>query len=227
MNQPELAFTLRPSVLRKLMSLRQVLLALACSLFMFFAALGAYAVFWSAWYRLPRGSSETIDMRKDKLSAKCYVTFCSSLANNPHGFPGHAYIVWATESNAELRECESLGFVPSSLVCAVASMFQHVPGALAIDGAINDRINLDQLTVIVDPEAFERSQNVCRKWNISDFKTGERDCCAFVTLAASEIGLVTPRSSYIFPQDYLSELKRLNRDRDLRISPRVHFTVLN
>jgi hypothetical protein len=217
MKQSELALTLSPTAPGMLMPLRHILLALGCTLLVFFGALGAYAIFWGVFYRLPRGSSELIDMRRDKSSPKRYVTFCSSLANNPHGFPGHAYIVWASESNADLRKCESLGFVPSSLQCAVASMFQHVPGALAIDGAINDRVNLDQFTVIVDSETFERSRRVSRSWNVADFKTGERDCCAFATLVAREIGLATPQSSYIFPQDYLRELKRLNRD--LRISP--------
>jgi hypothetical protein len=84
-------------------------------------------------------------------------------------------------------------------------------------GAQDNCRNLDKLTVIVDPTTFERSRQLCNHWNQSNFQTGVRDCCAFTKLIAKDIGLKTPDKSYIYPQDYISELKLLNRQ--LKITP--------
>ena len=55
---------------------------------------------WAVAYRLPRSADKTIDRRSPlsrRFGPACRLSFCAGLANNPHGFPGHAYVVWASQ----------------------------------------------------------------------------------------------------------------------------------
>ncbi|MBK9202920.1 MAG: hypothetical protein IPL73_10885 [Candidatus Obscuribacter sp.] len=58
-------------------------------------ALLGYAAWWGVAYRLPRAQDKTIDMRSVTYGQPRQLVFCAGLANNPHGYPGHAYVIWA------------------------------------------------------------------------------------------------------------------------------------
>src|SRR5579862_7032030 len=58
-------------------------------------ALLAYAAIWAVWYRIPVLAPETVDLRQWQTEKPYYVSFCAALASNPHGFPGHCYVVWS------------------------------------------------------------------------------------------------------------------------------------
>jgi hypothetical protein len=190
---------------------KPILIALGCMFLTIVGIVVAYGVGWGVWYRMPRGADEVVDLRRSR-----HVIFCAALANNTHGFPGHAYVAWTADQNCDLKRADSIGFVPRYADVIVPSLYKSVPGLL-MPGAHDNYRNLDKLTVIVDPATFERSRKLCNNWNQSNFQTGVRDCCAFTKLIAKDIGLKTPDKSYIYPQDYISELKLLNRQ--LKITP--------
>ena len=196
--------------------MKLILVVLCCTALTIIGLFAAYAAIWGAWYRLPRGADEVIDMRKSQHDSPRYVVFCAALANNQLGFPGHAYVVWTADKNCDFKRADSIGFVPRYADVIVPSLYKFVPGILVSASRDNWR-NLDKLTVIVDPTTFEKSRKLCDNWNQSDFQTGVRDCCAFTKLIAKDIGLKTPGKSYIYPQDYISRLKLLNRQ--LKIAP--------
>lgn len=162
-----------------------------------------YLLFWAVRYRMPFDSGGVIDMRADKNAVPYRVEIRASLASNPHGFPGHAYVVWQDGENA--------GYVPARAQDQISSLFSRVPGCMQFDGDRSNRINLNKLSVIVDKQEYERTKALAHAWNTHDFKVGERDCVAFVNAIASELQLHRPKPYYKFPQDYVAELCLLNR----------------
>lgn len=198
-------------------ALKRILVTLGCTSLTIVGSLVAYAVAWAVWYRLPRGAHEVVDLRGSNHDTPGYVIFCAALANNPHGFPGHAYVVWAADQDDDLLCGDSMGFAPHSTEVILPSLYKPVAGILDGKAAQDNCRNLDKLIVAVDRPTFERSRKLCNNWNQAHFQTGVRDCCTFTTLIAKEIGLKTPDKSYIFPQDYIRQLKVLNRQ--LKVAP--------
>jgi hypothetical protein len=184
---------------------RRVILAiLSCLL-----GLGSYFAVWSVQYRLPAGPPEIVDLRRSASDVPYCVTFCASLADNPVGFPGHAYVVWSPSAKIDLERDHSLGFMPRKFEDQIPSLFAVVPGTV-LDHAAGNFRNLDRLTVVVSRSDYLRSLAAASNWSADNFKAGKRDCTAFVQYVAASLGLETSNSAYAFPQDYLSRLKRLN-----------------
>jgi hypothetical protein len=192
---------------------KPILIALACTFLTIATIFLAYGVGWGVWYRMPRGAAECVDLRRSTHDAPRYVIFCAALANNPHGFPGHAYVVWTADKDCDLKLADSMGYGPQCAEVILPSLFKPVRGVLDGKASENNHNNLDKLIVIVDRPVFQRSRKLCNTWNQEHFQTGVRDCCAFTRMIAKDIGLKTPDQSYIFPQDYISQLKQLNRQR--------------
>jgi hypothetical protein len=202
-------------------AVKPILVGLGYASLTIVGCLVAYAVSWGVWFRLPRGADEVVDLRRSEdeedapSDAPGYVIFCAALANNPHGFPGHAYVVWSADRVGDLKLADSMGFAPHCAEVILPSLFKPVRGVLDGKASRDNYRNLDKLIVIVDRPAFERSRKLCDTWNQGHFQTGVRDCCAFTRLIAKDIGLKTPDQSYIFPQNYISQLKLLNRQRKI------------
>jgi len=185
-----------------------------------FLCVTGYAGWWFVWYRIPRPAGlKLIDRREPgDNSAPSYITFCASLANNPHGFPGHAYVVWSGESlpsdwtQAARSDClENAGYGPTSCGDQVRSVICNVPGVVDGHGLRNNLRNLNTLSVMVSQAQYERTRQLRAQWDTSCFRAGDRDCVAFVDYIAKDIGLVIPpRSILLFPQDHLAQLKALN-----------------
>jgi hypothetical protein len=182
--------------------------------------IAGYAGWWFVWYRVPRHDTvKLIDMRRpgDPSTAR-YITFCASLANNTHGFPGHAYVVWSGESlpsdwltAARSDRLENAGYGPRNCGDQVKSVAFDVPGIIDAHGLRCNLRNLNTLTVIVNQKQYERTRELRARWDTSRFKAGDRDCVAFVDYIAKDIGLaIPPRSILFFPQDHLAQMQALN-----------------
>ena len=170
-------------------------------------ALNLYATWWAVNYRLPPCSEcALVDLRKDPHSSVNCVSFCAGLADNPHGFPGHAFVVWSASPNWRRRDSDAIGFVPKE---PFASLVRDVPGTM-VRPHVESTINPDSLTVIVDDEDFDHSRRLARQWNSASFRTGRRDCVAFTESIAKSLGLSVPERLVEFPQDYIRKLKKLN-----------------
>ena len=180
--------------------------------------LNLYAAWWALQYRVPPGSAnQIVDMRQSQSETPHYVTFCASLANNPHGFPGHAVVVWSKTKDWNRPDSETSGFVPGRSMDQFASLFTYVPGQL-VNGRPTNMINPDAITAIVNEEEFEKTRRLRDDWNPSRFKTGVRDCVAFVDFIAEDVGLVPPVRRFDFPQDHIKQLKILNTKSLTRIA---------
>jgi hypothetical protein len=171
----------------------------------------AYALWWAVWYRLPAQPDQVVDLRKQSFQDACYITFCAGLADNPIGFPGHAYVVWSKTPNADALKAESVGFITQSYNDQFISPVVSVPGMLHYDAAQYNQRNLESLTVIVDPQTYQKTLLAREKWNNTPFKAIERDCLSFSTYIAQTAGLIIPEHRRLYPQDQLRQLKTLNK----------------
>jgi len=178
-----------------------------------------YAGWWAVRYRIPSTSVDVLDMRSHgESSPPRYITFCSSLANNAHGFPGHAYVVWSGDSvpadwieAARADRLENAGYGPRNSYDQIPSVISDVPGIVDDHGLRFNLRNLSTLTVIVDEDQYERTRQLRHKWDTARFRAGERDCVAFVDYIANDVGLLIPdRNILMYPQDHLARMKALN-----------------
>lgn len=179
------------------------------------AVLLIYAIFWAVWYRRPPEPPKVVDLRGGETGQYHQIDFLASLAENPHGFPGHCYVVWSDKPIVSVNcmngmETESGGFLPRYFGDQIPSLWMTVPGYLTKDAIRGNTRNLDRLTVLVSKSDFLATKRLTERWNASEFKVGERDCVTFVNHLARSISLRTPDPAYKFPQDYIRELKRLN-----------------
>ena len=187
------------------------------------SVLFSYALFWAGWYRIPAGPVQFVDLRKHALTTaadgpirsldQCdhYVVFCASLADNVHGFPGHCYVCWTRDLSVDLLKCDSLAYMPAKFEDQIPSLVSKVDGVVISQAARGNMRNLSKLVVAVDSKTYERSKLVAKQWSPENFQVGVKDCVAFTNNVASAVGLRTPNCSFRFPQDYLRDLRDLNR----------------
>jgi len=179
--------------------------------------LASYLTFWALSYRLPTGSTVVVDRRASPSDKAYYVSICAALADNPVGFPGHCYVVWAPELTEDFNSAQSAGYVPSHRLDQLPSLWTHVPGLVAKNCVRGNMRNLNVVTVVVDRAQYEKTRLICDDWKTDRFQAGVRDCVAFSNAIASELQLTTPATAYKYPQDYVRELKNLN-DNDMKKS---------
>jgi hypothetical protein len=156
-----------------------------------------------------------VDLRRRPSQSACYITFCAGLADNPLGFPGHAYVVWSNKSNADPLKTESVGYITQSYNDQFISPVMSVPGMLHYDAALYNQGNLETLTAIVDGETYKKTLAAREKWNTSEFKALQHDCLSFTTYIAKSAGLSIPEHRCFYPQDQLRQLKALNKSQHL------------
>lgn len=184
-------------------------LALSSVIFLF-AALSIYLLVWGIFYRSSHAPARLIDFRRSATQKPYYVALCSGLASNPHGFPGHCFVVWSDKYPVDFENAESRGFVPRHYYDQIPSLFKTVPGALVDRAACGNMRMFDALIVVVDRERFDRSIHVRNSFEQKDFRVGTSDCVAFTDDIANSLGLRRPNGVYQYPQDYIRELKELN-----------------
>lgn len=170
----------------------------------------AYALCWAVWYRMPGAPVKVIDMRADRSCPSRCISFCSSLADNPHGFPGHCYVAWSATPPKNFVEVESIGFVPEYSKDQIPSMWRDVPGIVIPHAALGNLRNLSALSVLVDEEQFEHLHRQSLSGTRKHFRVGQSDCVQYTHNIAANLGLNTPNPSYKFPQDYIRQLILLN-----------------
>ncbi len=171
----------------------------------------SYAAWWAVQYRLPPSPRCFIDLRKDCLQTPFYITFCASLATNPHGFPGHSYVVWSETPIWNNQNAEAFGFVPRYSKDQVTSVFRDVPGLLVHGASEGNLVNLDSLTVVVDKQKYYETRGLREKWDATVFRAGLHDCVSFLDFIAEDAGLAAPARRFSYPQDHLKQMKRLNQ----------------
>lgn len=181
-----------------------------------------YLSWWAVAYRMPGAPDATVDLRQSSMQIPYYVTFCASLAGNPHGFPGHAYVVWSPVQKSDLPAleefglAESAGYVPRRPIDQIASVCTEVPGSIVFACSKDNLRNLSRLTAIVDASAYERSRKLKELWDVKSFRAGAHDCVSFVDFLAADLGLKIPSRWFLFPQDHLAQLKILNKNIGLK-----------
>ncbi|MBS1990687.1 MAG: hypothetical protein JSS83_09235 [Cyanobacteria bacterium SZAS LIN-3] len=173
-------------------------------------AIASYAAYWYAWYRISALPPKIVDLRKPPYHGTRYLTFCAGLAGNPHGFPGHAYVVWSKTNKEDPLQADSIGFIPKKYNDQFISPLVTVPGMLHYHAALYNQRNLESLTVIVDPETFDKTIAERNKWEDTDFHALTRDCLSFTTHIARTAGLKVPTNRCMYPQDQIRALKSLN-----------------
>lgn len=174
-----------------------------------FIGLACYMAIWSIRYRQPVGEPASIDLRNSASDRPFSITFCSSLADNPIGFPGHTYVVWSESRLVNLKKDHSLGYMPRNFRDQIPSLIMPVPGVL-LDHVTGNTRNMNMLTVIVDEAEYQRTQALAAEWDESQFEVGKRDCVAFARYIASLLNLKSSTAAIMFPQDFLCQLKQLN-----------------
>lgn len=189
----------------------------------FFAILSLVAIlgfstffaYWGVVYRLPRSKPVLVDLRSDKTrdnpaNDRSFM-ICAGLANNPHGYPGHCYIIWDRSVPERLEYTVSDGFVPGRVEDLVPSLYSDIKGIMADNALVGNMRNFDYLGVRLDRERYLRARAVRQRY-VQDptFHTGVRDCVAYVDEVAAIAGLKTPKRRFVYPLDYLVKLKKLN-----------------
>lgn len=149
-------------------------------------------------------------MRRNSSDSGHYISLCSALANNPHGFPGHCFITVGTANDYNYYSSSSCGFGPARGEDQIPSLWSSVKGLKCHDIVAGNTRNLDRLTLILDSQQYQRYLTATQEWHDGWFKVGSRDCVAFTDSIARALGLHTPTREYKFPQDYIRELKLLN-----------------
>lgn len=173
-------------------------------------AIFLYPIFWAIAYRVPASPARTVDLRSSKDAAARYVMICASLADNPHGFPGHCYVVLNDTDDDNVLHGTSISYTPARYWDQIPSLVGNVKGVLGEHAALGNTRNLDRVIAIVDVETYNRALLDRASWSMETFRAGERDCVSFADQIARTIGLRTPDHHNKFPQDYVRELKTLN-----------------
>ncbi|MCC7528944.1 MAG: hypothetical protein IT342_10505 [Candidatus Melainabacteria bacterium] len=178
-------------------------------------ALAAFAVIWACIYRLPRSQPILVDLRSGATGGnagndRCLM-ICAGLANNPHGYPGHCYIVWDRSKPERLEYADSDGFVPGRLIDLLPSLYSDISGVIADHALIGNMRNFDYLAVRLDRGPYAKARAIRARF-VADakFHTGVRDCVAYVDEIAEAAGLKTPPCRFVYPLDYIAQLKKLN-----------------
>ncbi len=174
-----------------------------------------FAVYWACVYRLPRSQPISVDLRRARNSGAlddCCFMICAGLANNPHGYPGHCYIIWDRCRPENLENAQSDGFVPATAAEMLPSLYSDVTGVMGDRAMIGNMRSFDYVAVRLDRAAYERARAVREEFvQNTTFHTGVRDCVAYVNKIAAVSGLHTPPRSFVYPLDYLIRLKSVNR----------------
>lgn len=170
------------------------------------AVIVLYIGIWSLIYHSPPSPPEAIDLRNSPAECAYSLKFCAGPADNPSGFPGHAYVVFTSPLS---KEQSSFGFMPRKYFDQVVSLFADVPG-MVVDNQEANQNNLELLSVIVDAKTYTKTLKLAKQWDSTKFRAGKRDCVSLVHYLASELGLRSTREFILFPQDYLRSLKKLN-----------------
>ena len=134
----------------------------------------------------------------------------ATLADNPLGFPGHAYVVWRNSPDDRPIQAESVGYITQHYSDQFISPLVSVPGQLCCAPAQFEPSNLERLTVLVDSQTYQATLEARKKWNTAKFKAAQHDCLSFTTYIARTAGLVIPEYRCLYPQDQLCQLKQLN-----------------
>ena len=188
----------------------------ACAVFTLILGLGILSAYWACAYRLPRGEPIAVDVRT--RSGGRTLLLCAGLANNPHGFPGHCYIVWDRSAPERLQYAESDGFCPASVGELLPSLYADVHGIMADHAVVGNTRSFDYIVVRLDEETYTKARSVRRRFESDPtFHTGVRDCVTYVDEIAGIAGLKRPARCFVYPLDYLERLKRLNRS-DLSVA---------
>lgn len=136
---------------------------------------------------------------------------CAGLANNPHGYPGHCYIIWDRLTPERLEHADSDGFVPAGYAELIPSMYTDVRGIMADNALMGNMRNFDYIGVRVEESKYKQLRAVRARFvDDTTFHTGVRDCVAYVNEIAQIAGLKTPKREFVYPLDYLKQLKKLN-----------------
>jgi hypothetical protein len=191
--------------------MKRVFLLLAVGLAVLPLSIATYAIWWAVIYRVPPSPRGFVDLRRDPSETAFYITFCASLATNPHGFPGHSYVVWSRTPSWEQQNAEAFGFVPRYSRDQFASVFRYVPGLMVPGASEGNMANLDALTVIVDRQKYEETMSLREKWDSTTFRAGLHDCVSFMDFIAQDAGLKVPERKFSYPQDHLKQMKALNQ----------------
>lgn len=174
-----------------------------------------FAFYWACAYRLPRSQPVLVDLRREATAGAgddCCFMICAGLANNPHGFPGHCYIVWDRRQPENLENAQSDGFVPARPSDMIPSLYADVAGAIGDRALVGNMRSFDYVAVRLDRAAYERARAVRDEYLMDPtFHTGIRDCVAYVNQIAVAAGLKTPQRQFVYPLDYLIRLKSVNR----------------
>lgn len=176
------------------------------------------SLWWGCLYRMPRSKPLMVDMRRDKIhddpaNDRCFM-ICAGLANNPHGFPGHCYIIWDRYVPERLEYATSDGFVPGRLEDLVPSLYCDIRGIMADNALVGNMRSFDYVAVRLDRPLYERAREVRHQYVLNPiFHTGVRDCVAYVDEIAKIAGLQTPPRRFVYPLDYLVKLKSCNSSR--------------
>lgn len=182
-------------------------------------AFASYALYWGFVYRLPRSEPVLLDLRVDKshenpCNDRCFM-ICAGLANNPHGYPGHCYIIWDRCEPQRLQYTDSDGFVPGRVEDLIPSLYSDIRGLMADDALVGNMRNFDYVAVRLDRPLYDRARAVRHEYlKKPTFHTGVRDCVAYVDEIAQIAGLKTPPRQFVYPLDYLERLKRCNSSND-------------
>lgn len=178
-------------------------------------AFASYSLYWGFVYRLPRSKPVLVDLRVDKTrenpgNDRCFM-ICAGLANNPHGYPGHCYIIWDRCQPQGLQSTDSDGFVPGRVEDLIPSLYSDIRGLMADDALVGNMRNFDYVAVRLDRALYDRARAVRHEYiQNPTFHTGVRDCVAYVDDIAQIAGLKTPKRQFVYPLDYLFRLKQLN-----------------
>jgi hypothetical protein len=191
--------------------MKRVLLLLIVGFAAFPLSVATYALWWAVHYRMPPSPCALVDLRRDPSEAAFYITFCASLATNPHGFPGHSYVVWSRTPNWNNEDAEAFGFVPRYSRDQIASVFTYVPGLMVPGASEGNMANLDSLTVVVDSEKYDETLRMREQWDSNTFRAGLHDCVSFMDFIAQDTGLKVPIRRFSYPQDHLKQMKALNQ----------------
>ncbi len=175
----------------------------------------AFALYWGCAYRLPRTAPILVDLRQDKTGKDSVndrsFMLCAALANNPHGYPGHCYIIWDRRALERLEYADSDGFVPAGPTQLIPSLYSDVRGVMADHAIAGNMRNLDYIVVLLDRAPYERARAVrARFMRDTTFHTGVRDCVSYVNEIARIAGLKTSPGGFVYPLDYVERLKKLN-----------------
>jgi len=149
-----------------------------------------------------KAAVKEVDRRNASEKNSYFVVFCSR-GRSP---TGHAFVTQGIDdSSAQQCKANAFGFYPLN----GKGVLGPVPGRIAEEALSTP--TTDRLIVRVNKAQYDNVAKIRKRWETQQYRVIERDCVAFISEVAKDLGLKLPdRDAALLPQEFVRKMLEIN-----------------